>query len=150
MSDNDEDRVTVEVPAREIDDAPKSNLRRVLIWIVVLGVIVLVSGWLLQRPRFDARTAPPSLVGEWISNHPDYSDRYLSVAPDSVTFGIGDTSMVKYSIVGVTEERTEGVDTIVLYIRDVAGDEYQRAVVLDPSGGQMHFASQPQVIWTKD
>jgi hypothetical protein len=150
MTEYDEDRVTVEVPAHAIEDTPKSNPRRLLIGILILGVIVLVLGWLLQRPSFDAKTAPASLVGEWISDHPDYSDRYLSVAPDSVSFGIGDTSIVKYSIVGVTEERTEGVNTIVLYIRDVAGDEYQRAVVLDPSGEKMHFASQPQVIWTKD
>jgi hypothetical protein len=149
MSDFDEDRVSVEVPAHETDDKPKITRKRMLIWIAVIGVLALVSGWLLQRPSFDAKTAPASLVGEWISDHPDYSDRYLSVTPQSITFATGGTSSVRYSIVGVREEITEGVDTIVLYIRDVAGDEFQRTVVLDSSGGQMHFASQPHVIWTR-
>ena len=149
MSDLEQDRVTVGVPAHSIDDEPKSTLRRILIWVAVIAVFVLVAGWLLQRPRYDAKTAPDWLIGEWISDHPDYSDRYLSVTPTSITFATGGTSSVRYSIIGVKEGKADGGDTIVLFIRDVAGDGFQRTVVYDSAAGQMHFASQPQVVWTR-
>ena len=39
MSDFDEDRVSVEVPAHETDDKPKITRKRMLIWIAVIGVL---------------------------------------------------------------------------------------------------------------
>jgi hypothetical protein len=149
MNDNDEERVIVEVPAHEPEPQRVLITRRILIWAVVIGVMALLAGMLLDRPDYVSKTVPEVLVGEWTCELPEYSDRYLTLTPSSITFGTGGTSFVTYKILGVEKEQVEGVDTIILHFRDVAGTKFQRSVVADPSGSSMHFASQPAVVWQR-
>jgi hypothetical protein len=149
MSTDGEDNVIVEVPAHEPEPKRAMTLRRALIWTAVISVFAILAGGLLDRPHFDSKTVPVSLVGEWTSDHPEYSDRYLKMTPKSITFGIGGTSFVKYTVLGVEKEQVEGVDMIILHFRDVAGTKFKRTVVVESPGARMYFKSQPAVIWQR-
>ena len=149
MTDNDEERVIVEIPAHEPEPERVLLTRRILIWAVVIaGATLLTSAW-LSRPDFDSKTVPEFLVGEYTCDLPEYSDRYLTLTPSSITFGTGGTSFVTYKILGVEKERLEGIDTFILHFRDVAGTKFERRVVADPSGSHFHFESQTQVVWNR-
>lgn len=149
MSTDGENNVIVEVPAHEPEPKGPVSMRRVVIWILVIAAFVVLVGRLLDRPDFDSKTVPGSLVGEWTSDHPEYSDRYLKIASKSITFGIGGTSYVTYNVLGIEEERVDGVDMIILHFRDVAGTKFKRTLVVESPGPRMHFKSQPAVIWKR-
>lgn len=149
MSTNGENNVVVEVAAHEFEPPRTITTRRILIWMTVVVVLALLAGRLLYHRGYDSKTVPPSLVGEWTSNHPEYSDRYITLTPGSITFGIGGTSSVTYTVLGVVEEETGGAETIVLHFRDVAGTKFQRTIVVDDPGNRFYFASQPAVTWQR-
>jgi hypothetical protein len=149
MNDNDEERVIVEVPEHEPEPARVLITRRILLWAVVVGVGALLFSVWLGRPDYVSKTVPEALVGEYTCDLPEYSDRYLTLTPSSITFGTGGTSFVTYKILGIEKEQEEGVDTITLHFRDVAGTKFERKVVADPSGSRLHFVSQPAVVWQR-
>ena len=149
MSDNDEARVIVEVPAHEPEPERVLLIRRVLIWTVAVAIGALLLSILLSRPDYDSKTVPETLVGEYVCDLPEYSDRYLTLEPSSITFGTGGTSFVTYKILGVEKEQVEGDDNFILHFRDVAGTKFERRVVPDSSGFHFHFASQPEVVWRR-
>jgi hypothetical protein len=149
MSTNGENNVIVEVPAHEPEPESALTLRRALILVAAIFVLTLVVGRLLERPDLDSKRVPESLVGEWTSDHPEYSDRYLKLTSKSITFGIGGTSFVKYTVIGIKNEQAEGVNTIILHFRDVAGTKFQRTMVVEAAGARMYFESQPEVIWQR-
>jgi hypothetical protein len=141
--------VIVEVPAHEPEPERAMTLRRAVIWVAVIFVVIILVGTLLDRPKLDSKTVPGSLVGEWTSDHPEYSDRYLTITPKSITFGIGGTSFVKYTVIGTRDEQVEGVDKIILHFRDVAGTKFRRSIVVESPGARIYFESQPAVIWKR-
>jgi len=149
MNDNDEKRVIVVVPAPKPEPQGAQITRRSLIWAVAIGVLALLAGMLLNRPNYDSKVVPELLVGEWFCELPEYSDRYLTLTPSSITFGTGGTSFVTSKIMGVEKEQLEGADVLILHFRDVAGTEFKRRLVADPSGSSMYFASQPNVVWQR-
>ena len=149
MNTNGENDVIVEVPAHEPEPKRVMTFRRALIWVAVIFVCVLLVGGLLDRPDLDSKTVPESLVGEWTSDHPEYSDRYLTMRSKSITFGVGGTSFVKYTVVGIEKEQVEGVDMIILHFRDVAGTKFKRTMVVESAGARIYFESQPAVVWQR-
>jgi len=149
MNTNGENDVIVEVPAHELEPEPVITLRRALIWVAVIFVCVLLVGGLFDRPDLDSKTVPESLVGDWTSDHPEYSDRYLRMKSKSIAFGIGGTSFVHYTVVGIEKEQVEGVDMIILHFRDVAGTKFKRTMVIETPGARMYFESQPAVVWQR-
>ncbi len=149
MSSNGEDNVTVEVPAHEPEPEPVITMRRALISVVIIAVFVVLAGNLLNRPDLDSKTVPESLVGDWTSDHPEYSDRFLKVTPNSIAFGTGGTSFVRYRILGIEQEQVEGVNKIILHFRDVAGTKFKRTMVVESPGARMYFVSQPAVTWQR-
>jgi hypothetical protein len=148
-TNNAENDVIVEVEAHEPEPERLMTFRRALIWAAVISVFALLAGGLFDRPNLDSKTVPESLVGEWTSDHPEYSDRYLTMTSKSITFGTGGTSFVKYTILGIEEEQIEGVDKIILHFRDVAGTKFKRTMVVESPGARMYFESQPAVIWQR-
>ena len=149
MSTNGENNVRVEVPAHEPEPERTMTLRQALIWVAVIFVVVIFVARMLDRPDLDSKTVPEALIGEWTSDHPEYSDRYLTLTSKSITFGIGGTSFVKYTVLGIEEEQVEGVDKIILHFRDVAGAKFKRTMVVESPGVRMFFESQPAVIWQR-
>ena len=149
MSTNGENNVIVEVAAHEPESPRSITTRRALIGVAVIVVVALVAGRFLFDRGYDLKTVPPSLVGEWTSDNPEYSDRYITLTPRNIVFGVGGTASVTYTILGIREEQVDDVDQLILHFRDVSGTRFERAVILDPSGAHMHFASQPGVIWQR-
>jgi len=149
MTDNDEERVIVEVPAHAPEPEGVLITRRILTWAVVVAAAVLLVSVLLSRPDYVSKNVPEALAGEYTCDLPEYSDRYLTLTPSSITFGTGGTSFVTYKILGIEKERVEGVDTLILHFRDVAGTKFERRVVADPAGSQLYFTSQPRVVWKR-
>jgi hypothetical protein len=149
MSTDGENNVRVEVPAHEPEPEPTMTLRQALIWVAVIFVVAIFVARMLDRPDLDSKTVPEALVGEWTSDHPEYSDRYLKMTSKSITFGIGGTSYVRYTVVGIKEEQVDGVDMIILHFRDVAGTKFERTIVVESPGARMYFKSQPAVIWKR-
>jgi len=149
MTDNDEERVIVAVPAHEPEPERVLITRRVLIWAVIIALgALLVSVW-LSGPDYVSKTVPDSLVGDYTCDLPQYSDRYLTLTPTSITFGTGGTSFVKYTILGIETEEFGGVENVILHFRDVAGTKYMRRIVVDSPGSTFHFSSQSQVVWKR-
>lgn len=149
MNSNGENTVRVEVAAHEPEGPRPVSARRIMIWILVIAAAALVTGGLLVPDGVDSKTIPSSMVGDWTSEHPEYSDRYVTLTPNSITFGVGGTSSVKYAVIGIETNEGEGVPSIILHFRDVAGTTFKREVILDPSGSSWFFASQPDVVWQK-
>ena len=149
MSTDGENNVIVEVPAHEPGPELALTLRRALILVAVIFVLVLVGAGLLDRPNLDSKMMPTSLVGEWTSDHPEYSDRYLKMTSKGITFGIGGTSYIRYTVIGIEEEQVEGVKMVILHFRDVAGTKFKRTIVIESPGARMYFESQPAVIWQR-
>lgn len=144
MTGNDEERVYVEIPAHEPEPPRVIRSRRILIWAGALVLIGLLAVGLSGRQSYDSKSVPASLVGEWVSAHPEYSDRYLILTPTSITFGVGGTSSVKYTVLGIVKRED---DAIELHFKDAAGTTFKRAIVVDPVGSNFHFESQPAVVW---
>ena len=149
MNDNDEQRVIVEVPAHEPEPKRVLITRRILIWAVAIAVGTLLLSVILSRPNYDSKTVPEALVGEYTCDLPEYSDRYLTLKPSSITFGTGGTSFVKYTVLGIERAEIEGIEILTLHFRDVAGTKYQRKLAADPAGSYLYFTSQPDVVWRR-
>lgn len=149
MNDNDQETVIVAVPAHKPEPDRVLITRRFLFWAVVIGVVAVLAVMLLDRPDYDSKVVPKELVGEWMCELPEYSDRYLTLTPSRVTFGTGGTSFVTYKIMGVEKEQMNGADVAILHFRDVAGTKFRRRVVRNPAGSSIYFASQPSVVWQR-
>lgn len=149
MNNNRDNNVVVAVPAHPPEPRHVQMTRRILIWAAVIAVAGVLALVLLDRPDYSSKTVPEGLVGEWTCDLPEYSDRYITLTPNGITFGTGGTSFVKYTVLGIEEVEVDGVATIVLHFRDVAGTTFERPVVVDPDGSWMHFASQPAVVWKR-
>jgi len=149
MNGAEDEGVEVVVAAHPVDEDRRPATRMLLIWTGVAVILVVALGALLSREDTGSKTAPPQLVGTWTSAHPDYSDRYLILTSDSITFGIGGTSTVHYSIVGVEVEEHHGNQCFVVHFQGVDGTRFRREIVLDETGTSLHFKSQPGVVWTR-
>jgi len=149
MDTSDEGRVITVVAAHEVEDPKGKNTGRILLILLGLVVIAFVTVRLLDHQDFDSRTVPTKLVGLWTSANPNYSDRYLTLQPDTITFGTGNTSSVKYSIIGVVRQEAGEAEVYKIHFRGVDGAEFSREIVLASSGDSLSFKSQPHVIWIR-
>ena len=143
-------RVRVEVPAHPVVEEEKPPVvRRVLLVAGVVAIIAILSWAWLSREDTGLRSVPPVLIGLWTSSHPEYSDRTLVLKSDSITFGIGGTKSVRYSIIGVVEQEEESLRYFVVHFRGEDGAKFRREIVVADSGRSLFFRSQPDVVWTK-
>jgi hypothetical protein len=149
MNGAEDEGVAVVVAAHPVEEDRRSTTRMLLMWTGVAVVLVVALGALLSRENTGSKTVPPQLVGTWTSAHPDYSDRYLVLTSDSITFGIGGTSTVLYSIIGVAVEGHHDNQFFVVHFQGADGTRFRREIVLDETGVSLHFKSQPGVVWTR-
>jgi hypothetical protein len=148
MSTPDQDRVIEVVAAHEDVDPEGMSTRRILLILLVLAIIAVVAGRLLYQQGFDSKTVPTKLVGLWTTAEANYSDRYLELQPDSITFGTGGTSSIKYSIIGVVRQEFGEGEIYEIHFRGVDGANFSKEIVLAGSGDNLFFRSQPEVVWT--
>jgi hypothetical protein len=149
MSTNGENGVQVAVPAHEPEPPQVVRRRRLLVWGTAIAVSVILAAPLLVQPGYDAKTVPSQLVGEWTSSHPEYSDRYITMTPTSITFGVGGTSSVKYKVMGMIKAEDAEDNSVELFFQGVGGTEFKKSIVVKSSGDEMYFASQPTVVWQR-
>jgi hypothetical protein len=143
-------RVRVEVAAHPVVEEDKPPVvRRVLLVAGIVAIVAILAWAWLSREETGLRSVPPALIGLWTSSHPEYSDRTLVLKSDSITFGIGNTKSVRYSIIGVVEEEEENLRYFVVHFRGEGGAKFRREIVLDDTGKSLFFRSQPHVVWTK-
>lgn len=143
-------RVKVEVDAHPVTIGDEPPLIRRTLLVVGIVVIVAILSWAwLSREDTGIKSVPPQLIGLWTSSHPEYSDRTLVLKSDSITFGIGGTKSVRYSIIGVVQQKEDQLEYFVLNFRGEDGAKFQREVVLADGGRSLFFRSQPDVVWTK-
>ena len=148
--DREEDRdVTVAVAAHAVEEGRRPATRMILIWAVVVVILAAALGAWFSREDTGSKTVPPQLVGTWTTAHPEYSDRYLVLTSDSITFGTGGTSTVRYSIIGVAVDGNDNNKYFVVHFRGAGGAKFRREIVLGDSGQKLHFKSQPSVVWTR-
>lgn len=146
----EEDRdVVVAVAARPVKEDRRPATRMILIVTVVVVILAAALGAWFSREDTGSKTVPPQLVGTWTTAHPEYSDRYLVLTSDSITFGTGGTSTVRYSIIGVAVDGNDDNKYFVVHFRDAGGAKFRREIVLGDSGQKLHFKSQPSVVWTR-
>jgi len=146
----EEDRdVVVAVAARPVEKDRRPATRMILIVTAVVVILAAALGAWFSREDTGSKTVPPQLVGTWTTTHPEYSDRYLVLTSDSITFGTGGTSTVRYSIIGVAVDGNDDNKYFVVHFRDAGGAKFRREIVLGDSGQKLHFKSQPGVVWTR-
>jgi len=137
------------VEEKDLADVWKGRVRKILMAVAV-AIILFGLGWAwMTREDTGLKSVPPSLIGLWTSSHPEYSDRTLVLKSDSITFGLGGTKSVRYSIIGVIEEEEDRVTYFVIHFSGEDGAKFRREIVLADGGKSLFFRSQPDVVWTK-
>ena len=125
------------------------NLRKGLL--IVLGVLVLIVGFraLVEKPDGKFRTVPNRLQGAFVTANPEYSDRYLEIGSEFITFGTGGVNSRRYEVTGFDETRdAEGRELYTVYFRDVSGSKFNREFYFtEEDGKRLVFKNQPQVVW---
>lgn len=149
MSTPDQGHVIEVVAAHEDVDPKGLSTGRILLILLGLAVIAVVAGRLLYHQGFDSKTVPTELVGLWTTDDPNYSDRYLELQPDTITFGTGGTSSIRYSIIGVVRQEAGEGEAYEIHFRGVDGAKFSREIVLADSGDSLSFRSQSEVAWTR-
>ena len=150
MNGSEDKGVAVVVAAHPVEEDRQTATRMLLIWTGVAIILAVALVAFLGREDTGSKTVPPQLIGTWTSAHPEYSDRYMVLTSDSITFGVGGTSTVIYSIIGVAVEKDQGGNQyFAIHFRGVDGTRFRREIVLDEGGESLHFKSQPGVVWTR-
>ena len=119
--------------------------------LIVLGVLVLIVGFraLVEKPDGKFRTVPDRLQGAFVTANPEYSDRYLEIGSEFITFGMGGVNSRRYEVTGFDETRdVEGRELDTVYFRDVGGSKFSREFYFtEEDGKRLVFKNQPEVVW---
>ena len=123
--------------------------RRILWGLAVVAIAAVVLGSLLSRDAFDFQVAPSRLVGVWTCTDPERSDLWVEFRGDFVIFGTGGTGTMKYRILGGNVEKVGEIERYRIFLRDLAGKEHDREILLAPLGDSLRFADDPKTNWTR-
>jgi hypothetical protein len=97
------------------------------------------------------RSAPNELVGVWKTQDPKYTNRFLEIDTDTITFGTGEGTFETYTIKKIKKgHETKGMLYTVHY-EDEAGNTYTFAFYYSPEmGGVLRLKNQKEIIWKKE
>ena len=125
------------------------NLRNGLL--IALGVLLLIVGFnaLVEKPDGSFRAVPDRLQGAYVTANPEYSDRYLEIGSEFITFGTGGVNSRRYEVTGFDgTQDVEGRELGTVYFRDVDGSKFSREFYFSlEDGKQLVFKNQPEVVW---
>jgi hypothetical protein len=91
------------------------------------------------------------LAGVWVTDHPQYRDRFLQFSADTITFGWGAGEVASYTIDAMESEKTADGILISIQYSDLANNEYQITLgckTLD--AGKLWMKNQKQVVWQRN
>lgn len=119
--------------------------------LIVFGIVLLIAGY---RVVFDEkpgrlRTIPSDLHGVWVTANPDYSDRYLELGAEFITFGTGGVNAHRFTVTGFDRDRdADGGLRDRVYFRDADRSTISRGFSV--TGNQLVFDNQPEVVWVRE
>jgi len=127
------------------------SLRNALL--VILGLLFgfVVYNAIFDEPEGAMRTVPDRLHGAWVTSHPEYSDRYLELRAETITFGTGGVNSQTFRITGFDHGREpDGREVDTIYFRSVDGSSFSRQFLVSEGDRRtLVFVNQPDVIWTQ-
>ena len=144
--DDWEDEVVV---GNQPPDEDLLTTRRILWGLVAVAIVAIVVGSVVSRDEFQFEESPSRLVGMWTCDDPEKSDIWVDFRRQFVVFGTGGTGTLKVRILGIKFEQVGELERYTFFVRDLAGKEYNREVVLMPPGNSLRFADEPGVTWTR-
>ena len=152
MNEEENGRVVTVIPAHPVKEARQAARRKALLGVGMVAIFamlaVIVVTWMSGEDT-GLRSVPPLLIGKWTSSNAEYSDRSLAFTSDTISFGTGGTSVLRYSIIGVAAAEENDDEYFVLHFRGADGAKFRREVVMGDSGKSLFFRSQHHVIWTR-
>jgi hypothetical protein len=120
---------------------PKIGLAAVLAFILLL---VLACG------KAD-RNISEDLLGVWVTDHPQYRDRFLQLSADTITFGWGAGEVASYAVTSIENEKNAAGTLICVHYRDLEQNDYQVSFGhLADGDGQLWMKNQEKIIWLRD
>jgi len=96
---------------------------------------------------------PDELIGIWVTDDPDYSDRPFEIKRDTVIFelGLGYFDFDVFPIANVEKIDSEERILYTIYYLIPSGIEFQFSFYYTPTnGGEIRFKNQPEMRWTKE
>jgi len=125
------------------------NLRNGLLFVLGVLVLIVVFRALVEEPDGSLRAVPDRIQGAFVTAHPEYSDRYLEIGSEFITFGTGGVNSRRYEVTGFDETRdVEGREFDTVYFSDVDGSKFSREFYFtEENGKRLVFKNQPQVVW---
>jgi hypothetical protein len=119
----------------------------------MLGILAfaLLAVLALLYWNYKDRDIPEELIGEWHTTDPNYSDRYVSIGPTTISFTTGNGTV------------STGVITVIKTVREASSTLYTIGYDLDGTpnalsfyyktekvtGSTIRFKNQKTTIWTK-
>lgn len=97
-------------------------------------------------------TVPEELVGVWVTEDPDYSDRPFEIKKNTVIFeqGLGYLDFDVYPIAEVNKTESEGQTLYIIYYTIPSGKKFEFSFYYSAAnGGEIRFKNQPEMLWTK-
>ncbi|MEQ1691290.1 MAG: hypothetical protein ABMA00_08405 [Gemmatimonas sp.] len=106
--------------------------------LVVSALIVTVSFWPASSP-----TMPESLLGDWVTSHPQYADRHLAFTPTEVLISTGDgAAPVRHPIMSLQLKR-HADSTVIALIYKVGGSPVEMHAAWMETGSQRLVFDRP-------
>ena len=88
------------------------------------------------------------LKGVWTTIHPDYRDRYLEFADETIIFGWGGSGNGAYSVETIECEQNDQRTLVRIQYSDLAAIDYQLSFFyLDQRGGIIRMRHQEEIDW---
>jgi hypothetical protein len=111
---------------------------------VFVFVFVVVWNW-----HVPVRHVPDELVGTWITDDPNYSDRWFDIDPAAIDFGTGGAT-VSTGFIKEIKAAPEGNRTLYTITYSDGGTPRDVYFYYEGTGsGVIHFQHQEKTAWTK-
>lgn len=125
------------------------STRRILWGLAALAVVAVLVGSVVSRDEFQFEETPAELLGMWTCDDPDRSDLWVEFSPQFVTIATGGTGTIKYRVLGIQFDQVGEIAHYSIFLRDLAGKEHIREIMLRPPGDTLRFADEPRVSWKR-
>jgi hypothetical protein len=136
----------------EVKKEPRKRVlttSRILIGLAAVTVLGLVVGRVFVHEGMQLSEVPPQLIGTWTCGHQEHSDLWVEFARNWITFGTGGTGNLRCEVIGANAEKVGGLDRFVVQYRDMARKRHFREILLDTAKGELRFADQPGLVWSR-
>lgn len=142
--DDDEIVVKKKPPRPEI-----LTTRRILWGIAAIAIVAVLVGNVVSRNDFQFAETPAELIGMWTCGDPERSDLWVEFRPQFATFATGGTGTIKYRILGLHFDQVGEIARYTMFLRDLAGKEHSKEILISPPGDTLRFADDPRVNWSR-